>query len=84
MAELDARRTEVLAHAAKRIQRQIRTYLTRKEFIALKRATIHFQKLWRGNLYRNDTNDHSFMVKIRSVSIICATTRLALFAYMLI
>ncbi|XP_049398570.1 myosin-12 isoform X2 [Solanum stenotomum] len=52
MAELDARRTEVLAHAAKRIQRQIRTYLTRKEFIALKRATIHFQKLWRAQLAR--------------------------------
>lgn len=55
MAELDARRTEVLAHAAKRIQRQIRTHLTRKEFIALRRATIHFQKLWRGNLYPIDT-----------------------------
>ncbi|PHT95211.1 Myosin-17, partial [Capsicum annuum] len=52
MAELDARRTEVLAHAAKRIQRQIRTYLTRKEFLALKRATIHFQKLWRAQLAR--------------------------------
>ncbi|KAG5627286.1 hypothetical protein H5410_012504 [Solanum commersonii] len=52
MAELDARRTEVLAHAAKCIQRQIRTYLTRKEFIALKRATIHFQKLWRAQLAR--------------------------------
>ncbi|KAI3681378.1 hypothetical protein L6452_36172 [Arctium lappa] len=44
MAELDARRTEVLATAAKRIQRQIRTYLTRKEFIILRRATINMQK----------------------------------------
>ncbi|KAK4372251.1 hypothetical protein RND71_007635 [Anisodus tanguticus] len=52
MAELDARRTEVLAHAARRIQRKIRTYLTRKEFIALKKATIHFQKLWRAQLAR--------------------------------
>ncbi|KAK4379600.1 hypothetical protein RND71_001462 [Anisodus tanguticus] len=52
MAELDARRTEVLAHAARHIQRQIRTYLTQKEFIALKRATIHFQKLWRAQLAR--------------------------------
>lgn len=50
MAELDARRSEVLANAARRIQRQMRTYLTRKEFIALRRATICFQKLWRGNL----------------------------------
>lgn len=55
MAELDARRAEVLANAARRIQRQILTYLTRKEFIALKKATIHFQKLWRGNVYPNHT-----------------------------
>ncbi|KAL0464349.1 UNVERIFIED_CONTAM: Myosin-12 [Sesamum latifolium] len=50
MAELDARRAEVLAHAAKRIQRQIRTYLTRKEFIILREATINVQKLWRARL----------------------------------
>lgn len=48
MAELDARRIEVLANAARLIQRQIRTYLTRKEFIVLRKATIHMQKLWRG------------------------------------
>jgi len=48
MAELDARRTEVLAGATKLIQRQIRTYLTRKEFLGQKRATIYMQKLWRG------------------------------------
>ncbi|GMP42088.1 hypothetical protein CsSME_00011947 [Camellia sinensis var. sinensis] len=47
MAELDARRTEVVASAARHIQRQIRTHLTRKEFITLKWATIHLQKLWR-------------------------------------
>ncbi|KAL0425524.1 UNVERIFIED_CONTAM: Myosin-12 [Sesamum radiatum] len=50
MAELDARRAEVLAHAAKRIQRQIRTYLTRKEFIILRKGTINVQKLWRARL----------------------------------
>jgi len=48
MAELDARRAEILANAVRRIQRQIRTYLARKEFITLRRATIHLQKLWRG------------------------------------
>lgn len=48
MAELDARRAEVLANAAKLIQRQIQTYISRKEFIALRRATIHTQKIWRG------------------------------------
>ncbi|XAR63368.1 Myosin ATPase [Bertholletia excelsa] len=52
MAELDARRTEVLANAARRIQRKIRTYLTRKEFITLKGATILMQKLWRAQLAR--------------------------------
>ncbi|XP_031126297.1 myosin-12 isoform X2 [Ipomoea triloba] len=52
MAELDARRTEVLAHAARLIQRQIRTYLTRKEFIILRKATIHLQKHWRARLAR--------------------------------
>jgi myosin V len=50
MAELDARRAEVLANAAKLIQRQIRTHLIRKQFIILRRATIQFQKFWRGEL----------------------------------
>ncbi|KAE8038143.1 hypothetical protein FH972_010683 [Carpinus fangiana] len=52
MAELDARRTEVLANAARRIQRQIRTHLARKEFITLRRSTINVQKLWRAQLAR--------------------------------
>ncbi|KAL6954316.1 hypothetical protein U1Q18_043179 [Sarracenia purpurea var. burkii] len=52
MAELDARRTEVLANAARRIQRQIQTYLARKEFITLRGATIHMQKFWRAQLAR--------------------------------
>ncbi|XP_024988349.1 myosin-12-like isoform X1 [Cynara cardunculus var. scolymus] len=50
MAELDARRTEVLTTAARKIQRQIQTYLMHKEFITLKRATIDVQKLWRARL----------------------------------
>ncbi|ONK60494.1 uncharacterized protein A4U43_C08F19090 [Asparagus officinalis] len=53
MAELDARRIEVLANAARLIQRQIRTYITRKEFTVLRKATIGIQKLWRGCLARN-------------------------------
>ncbi|CAN8247655.1 unnamed protein product [Cochlearia groenlandica] len=52
MAELDAKRNEVLAGATKRIQRQIRTYLTRKEFLGHKKATIFIQKLWRAQLAR--------------------------------
>lgn len=49
MAELDARRAEVLAKAARLIQRQIRTHLARKEFITMKKATIRIQKIWRGH-----------------------------------
>ncbi|XP_047338163.1 myosin-12 isoform X2 [Impatiens glandulifera] len=52
MAELDARRTEVLAKAARLIQRQIRTYLTRKEFITIRKAAINMQKLARAQLAR--------------------------------
>ncbi|KAJ7949058.1 Myosin [Quillaja saponaria] len=50
MAEVDARRTEVLVNASRCIQRQILAYLTRKEFITLRRATVHMQKLWRAQL----------------------------------
>ncbi|XP_008785355.2 myosin-11-like [Phoenix dactylifera] len=50
MAELDARRAEVLSNAAKAIQRQIRTHIMRKQFVALWKATIHVQALWRGRL----------------------------------
>ncbi|KAE9590489.1 putative myosin ATPase [Lupinus albus] len=57
MAELDARRAEVLAKAARRLQRQIRTHLTRKEFITLRKATIHIQKTWRAKLARKLYND---------------------------
>ncbi|XP_072989878.1 myosin-12-like isoform X2 [Typha latifolia] len=52
MAELDARRTEVLANAARLLQRQIRTHLTRKEFIILRKASIQLQKFWRARLAR--------------------------------
>lgn len=48
MAELDARRTEVLGNAAKIIQRHIRTYIARKEFISLRKAAIQLQSCWRG------------------------------------
>ena len=48
MAELDARRTEVLGNAARMIQLQIRTFIARKEFIALRKASILFQSHWRG------------------------------------
>uniref|UniRef100_A0A2P2MP27 Myosin-17-like n=1 Tax=Rhizophora mucronata TaxID=61149 RepID=A0A2P2MP27_RHIMU len=48
MAELDARRAKVLGNAARTIQRQIRTYIARKEFIALCKAAISLQSHLRG------------------------------------
>ncbi|CAA2963472.1 myosin-17-like [Olea europaea subsp. europaea] len=47
MAELDARRAEVLGNAARTIQRQIHTHIARKEFISLRRAAIQLQSCWR-------------------------------------
>ncbi|XP_043812992.1 myosin-17-like [Manihot esculenta] len=52
MAELDARRAEVLGNAARTIQRQIRTYIARKEFIALRQTAIFLQSHCRGVLAR--------------------------------
>ncbi|XP_057463453.1 myosin-9 isoform X3 [Actinidia eriantha] len=50
MAELDARRAEVLSNAAKAIQRRIRTHNAHKQFIALRKAAIDIQSLWRAGL----------------------------------
>ncbi|KAK9919503.1 hypothetical protein M0R45_028094 [Rubus argutus] len=50
MAELDARRAEVLSSAAKTIQRRVRTHYARKRFIALREATIIMQSICRGRL----------------------------------
>ncbi|KAL0009970.1 hypothetical protein SO802_005078 [Lithocarpus litseifolius] len=52
MAELDARRAEVLGNAARTIQRQIRTYIARMEFISLRKAAIQTQSHWRGKMAR--------------------------------
>ncbi|CAA0835013.1 Myosin family protein with Dil domain [Striga hermonthica] len=53
MAELDARRAEVLGNAARTIQRQIRTYIARKDFVVLRRASIQLQSCWRAISARN-------------------------------
>ncbi|KAK9100805.1 hypothetical protein Scep_024235 [Stephania cephalantha] len=50
MAELDARRAEVLSNAANCIQRQMRTHIARKRFIALRKASIQLQTVCRGRL----------------------------------
>jgi len=48
MAELDARRAEVLGNAARKIQRRGRTYIARREFIAVRDAAIQIQTGCRG------------------------------------
>lgn len=53
MAELDARRAEVLSNAAKTIQRRIRTHIARRQFIALRMAAIDLQSVWRGEPSEN-------------------------------
>ncbi|KAJ8452460.1 hypothetical protein Cgig2_000049 [Carnegiea gigantea] len=50
MAELDARRTEVLSSAAKTIQCRVRTHYAHKRFIALREAAICVQAFLRQNL----------------------------------
>ncbi|PAN45033.1 hypothetical protein PAHAL_9G088800 [Panicum hallii] len=52
MAELDARRAEVLVNAARLIQRRIKTHLMRKEFLNLRKASVRSQKFWRARLAR--------------------------------
>lgn len=54
MAELDARRIEVLGMSAITIQRKTRTYFTRKKFIMLQISTIQIQSICRGNSW-NET-----------------------------
>ncbi|KAL6861303.1 hypothetical protein ACP4OV_017003 [Aristida adscensionis] len=50
MAELDARRTEVLSAAAKTIQGKIRTHIMRKRFLSWRKASVCLQAIWRGRL----------------------------------
>lgn len=51
MAELDARRAEVLGNAARTIQRQIRVHIARKEFVAMRKAAIQLQSYLRGIIF---------------------------------
>ena len=54
MAELDARRTELLGEAARKIQLRIRTYIARKDFVALRESAIQLQALCRCMLLFSD------------------------------
>ncbi|CAN8312392.1 unnamed protein product [Cochlearia groenlandica] len=52
MAELDARRAEVLGNAARVIQRQFRTCIARKKFRSVRNAAIVLQSFLRGAISR--------------------------------
>lgn len=52
MADLDARRTEVLGRSASIIQRKVRSHLSRKSYIMLRQSAIHIQAACRGQLAR--------------------------------
>lgn len=51
MAELDARRAAVLFYAANTIQRLMRTYIARKDFLKKRQAAIVVQSHCRGMLH---------------------------------
>lgn len=57
MAELDARRAEVLGNAARVIQRQFRTWIARKKFRSIRNAAIVLQSFLRGISLRISIRD---------------------------
>ncbi|WVZ61388.1 hypothetical protein U9M48_011271 [Paspalum notatum var. saurae] len=52
MAELDALRTEVLGHSAKRIQSKVRSFLARKKYVQLQLCATQLQAVCRGTIAR--------------------------------
>ncbi|XP_035838614.1 myosin-6 [Helianthus annuus] len=52
MAELDARRSEVLGRSASKVQRKFLTYSARKKFNSLKFSSIQLQSMCRGQVGR--------------------------------
>lgn len=48
MAELDARRSEVLGRSASIIQRKVRSYLAKRSFVLLRISAIRLQAACRG------------------------------------
>ncbi|CAI0383211.1 unnamed protein product [Linum tenue] len=53
MAELDARRTEVLGRSAAKIQMKFRSYRCRKRFVLLRQSAIEIQNVCRGQIARH-------------------------------
>ncbi|KAK2402813.1 Myosin family protein with Dil domain-containing protein [Trifolium repens] len=50
IAELDARRAQLLGNAAKAIQWRVRTHQARTHYLTLRKKTIYAQSWWRGRL----------------------------------
>ncbi|KAL4578472.1 hypothetical protein LXL04_014595 [Taraxacum kok-saghyz] len=53
MAELDARRSEVLGRSASKVQRKFLTHSAQKKYNSLKRSSIDLQAMCRGQIGRN-------------------------------
>nr|KAJ0223996.1 hypothetical protein LSAT_V11C200064820 [Lactuca sativa] len=53
MAELDARRSEVLGRSASKVQRKFLTHSAQKKYNSLKQSSIHIQAVCRGQIGRN-------------------------------
>lgn len=51
MAELDARRAYMLSNSATIIQKQTKTYFSRKTYIAQRKSSIFVQSICRGQLF---------------------------------
>jgi myosin-5 len=79
MAELDARRTEVLGAAAKTIQGKIRTHIMRKKFVNWRKASISVQAIWRGLFWFcfYCTTVLFYFTKIALYHMLCVSGRLA-------
>lgn len=48
MAELDARRSEILGRSAAIIQRKFRSHFAHKDFISLRQSAVQMQAICRG------------------------------------
>ncbi|BBN18619.1 myosin V [Marchantia polymorpha subsp. ruderalis] len=57
MATLDGKRSELLSNAARTIQRQVRTFLARREFTKKRKAAVKIQACWRGRMARKQYED---------------------------
>lgn len=69
MAELDARRAEVLGNAARAIQRQFRTCIARKKFRSIRNAAIVLQSFLRGIFCTSIRLCHSVGCSLRIIGL---------------